>query len=123
MTRVELKVEPYVVVDWHERSSCRRPRSPLEMPLYRKPEFRPTREEGEAESCHSRSKTLSPIVMSGTSEGSEGFTTAPGSEKTSGDSTAPGTTLGGRAGMEMQGGKRLLPALREAARGFAGIRS
>ena len=90
------------------------------MLLYRKPEVCPTRGEGYAESCHCPSKTPFPIVVSGAtgSEGSQGFTTAAGSEKTSGGSTGPGTTLEGRAGMEMQGGKPLPPDLREVASGF-----
>lgn len=62
--------------------------------------------------------TRFPVVVSGTAEGTEGFTTAAGSEKTGGGSAGPGTTLGDSAGMEIEGGKHLLPDGREAAGGF-----
>lgn len=55
--------------------------------------------------------------MSGTPEVSEGFTTAPGSENTKEDSSAPGTTVEGRPGMEVQDLKPLLTDLREASSG------
>ncbi|XP_044082305.1 mucin-19 [Neovison vison] len=49
---------------------------------------------------HTPGGTGSPTAAArgGTPEGTEGFTTAAGSEKTSGDSAGPGTTLGDRAG-------------------------
>lgn len=57
-------------------------------------------------------------VISGTSEVSKDFTTAPRSKSTNGDSTAAVTTSEGRAGMEIQVLKHLLTNLREVTRGF-----
>ncbi|XP_045867769.1 PE-PGRS family protein PE_PGRS33-like [Meles meles] len=62
--------------------------------------------------------SLTAATRGGTAEGTEGFTTAAGSEKTGGGSAGPGTTLGDSAGMEIEGGKHLLPDGREAAGGF-----
>lgn len=56
--------------------------------------------------------------MSGTSEMPEEFTIAPGSKSTSGGSTALGTALGGRAGIEMGALKHLLTDLEEVTSGF-----
>lgn len=57
--------------------------------------------------------------MPGTSEVSEDFTTAPGHKSTNGgDTTAPGTTSEGRAGMEIGALKHFLTAHREANSSF-----